>query len=383
MHATEKITSLAQAIEFFQRTMAARPERDGLASDRAVIEGRWRKHPVLYIGHNALPTDPDRPASEFDLPGVEMPETPEASLARDIVGMLAPLKLLNPVRAAFGLGRGTGSLVPSFGIPLNPDAGHSPACTITLDQALAQDPPCPETSGLIPGMRERPELIKDRTPAWFRIGPPDMQGPYNIAHAVIGEDALIAPYTNPDGFHEFMGRVTRFWIETHRSIAAWIGRDRLPPMEQSFVRIAECSCNLISRAMYREFVLPYDTRIGETFGPMQIHTCSGPHVFHETLDLLPDVRCSEAGFIAKTAAGYTPVDEALAAIGGRPIILHIGQELPAGKAYETIRNDIDTCADHPRMYVGSYTGMHRRNRDTPMICKMHRDLDDYWARKFA
>ena len=57
--------------------------------------------------------------------------------------------------------------------------------------------------------------------------------------------------------------------------------------------------------MYEQFVLPYDLRIAEEFGPLRIHTCSGPHVFRSTMKLIPEIVETECGFIAQSAAGYT------------------------------------------------------------------------------
>jgi len=378
---TQKITSLTEAIEYFQRTMAENSERDKLAADVAALKGEHRKHAALNIGLQALSTDTDEPVFAYDPPEVNVGDDDEASLAGEIIGMLTPLKLLNPVSSNFNLGQGTGTTVPSFGIPLDPDAGHAPANTISLEEALDRDPPCPETSGLIPEMRRKIKLIREHTPPSFKIALCDLQGPYNIAHAVIGEEALTAPYTNPDSFHALMDRITTFYIDTRKNLMEWIGEDRPVPMEKNLVRICECSCNLISRDMYEQFVLPCDIRIGQAVGTLGIHTCSGPHVFHETLELLPNVIQTEAGFIAHTAAGYTPVDEALEAIDGRPIILSIGQELPQGREFETIRDDINRYAGNPYAVPSGYTGMHWCNRDIPDILDMHRRLDEYWTER--
>ena len=86
---------------------------------------------------------------------------------------------------------------------------------------------------------------------------------------------------------------------------------------------------------------------------------------------------TEAGFIERTAAGAVSVDEALKMIHGRPITLHIGQELPPGDEFDFIRRDFDRYADHPRLTF-NYTGMHWRNRDRARIHDIHRRLDDYW-----
>ena len=91
---------------------------------------------------------------------------------------------------------------------------------------------------------------------------------------------------------------------------------------------------------------------------------------------------TEAGFIERTAAGFTPVDEALRTIGDRPIALRIGQELPPGREYDVIREDIDRCVDNPRILM-AYTGMHWHNRDVQEVIDLHQRLDEYWQERMA
>jgi hypothetical protein len=373
-----KIVSLSDAVDYFDDVLNARPERDRCAADQAAVDGVRRPYPAFSLHLQARTDDPDGRDLEFELPELRVAETPEGELARDIVRSLSPLQLLNPVRRCIGSGdRGPGTLVASFGIPLRADVGYTPAKTRPLAEVLADAPPDPARSGLLPQIRERIERVRTLAPSSFKISMPDTQGPFNLAHAIVGEEALISPYTAPDAFHRLMDRITTFWIAVRRNLVDWIGPDRLYPTDR-FTRICECSVNLISRKMYEEFVLPYDLRIARALGPLDIHTCSGPHVFHATLDLLPGVAMTEAGFIANTAAGSTPVDLALAAIGTRPIVLRIGQELPRGQELEFVKRDLDRCRSNPRLTF-DYTGMHWYNRDCRRIRELHRQLDDYWA----
>ena len=372
------IASLEAAIAFGQELLARHPERDALAAYSAAAAGRRRRYPALYLGHLYVPGDAGGPADEITLPAVTAPDTAEGALAREIVGMFGPLGMLNPVNACFGMGAGTAALVPCFGIPLDPSVANGPAFTRSLAEVLADPPPDPETAGPIPEWRRRIDLLRDRTPAAFKIGLPDMQGPFNLAHAILGNDALLAPYDSEKDFHAFMERLTSFWIALRRQLMTWIGEERLNPRDR-MGRIAECSVNLVSPDFYEQFILPHDRRIAEAFGPLHIHPCSGPHVFRATLKNLP-VAHTEAGFVDRAAAGAIAVADALAAIGGRPVLLSIGQELPEGREYEFIREDFDRYKTNPRLLF-SYTGMHWRRRDRGMIRDMHRRLDEHWAEK--
>ena len=152
----------------------------------------------------------------------------------------------------------------------------------------------------------------------------------------------------------------------------WVGPERLRPINR-WPSIAECSVNLVSGDFYRQHILPYDQRIARHFGLVRIHPCSGRHVFHATLDSLPGVRATEAGLMRpKMAAPCISVAEALAAIGGQPVLLAIGQELPAdfGRAFDLIRAALHLARSDPRLLFG-YTGTDRRRRDRPAIRELH------------
>jgi hypothetical protein len=91
---------------------------------------------------------------------------------------------------------------------------------------------------------------------------------------------------------------------------------------------------------------------------------------------------TEAGLmLARMAAPCISVAEALELIGERPIVLNIGQELPADfeQAFGVIRADLALSPTRPRLLFG-YTGMYWRKKDRPMIRDLHRRLDALWER---
>lgn len=382
----EKIRSLSEAVEYFRLMMETHPERDALDATLAAMEGRRRKYPCFYLGNQSPPDDNTTGTDELALPAVEMPDTPEGNLAREIVQLLNPLKMLNPVTPCIGLGRGTGTLVASFGIPLDPSVGYTPSSTLTFDEILAMPELDMESSGLMPEMRRRIDFIKENLSPGngIYIGEPDMQGPFNIAHAVAGEEILTGPYIDPEKFHAVMEKVADLWIKSLKSIRKWIGPEWMYPVQKRIVRIAECSVNLVAPEIYKEFILPYDLKIANAFRlPLLIHTCSGSHVFHATLDNLPNVLFTEAGFIKNAVRGWTPVDEALEAIGDRPIVLNIGQEIwNIEDAEKVLGDDLDLYEKHPRLLFG-HTLMLCKAENKAKIREIHRKLDSHWTEKYG
>lgn len=371
-----KITSLEQAVDFARETLKAHPQRDGQTVRQAALQGQRRRHSGLHLGLHTRPDDTTAAPSVFLPPRVEMPDGVEAELARELVAKFAPLDMLNPVRTNFGSGAGTGTLVTLFGVPLDPQLQNSPAYTLSIDDVLSRGLPDIPNAGLMPRIRDKINAVNDHLPEDFLVSGPDMQGPFNIAHQLTGTEALIAPLTEPDKFRRLMDLVTNVWLDAHHIIADWIGPGRALPDPPG---IAECSVNLVSRQVYDEFILPCDLRVRETLGPVGIHTCSGPHVFAATIEGIPDIVYTEAGYIeaAVQAAGYTPVEIALDAIGDRPIMLNIGEELHDGDFFEQVRRRLDLCAGNPRLMY-TFTVMNGRKEDAPRVRELHQRLDDYW-----
>jgi hypothetical protein len=367
---------IAVAVEQLQATLEAHPQRRGDLAEGYVLRGEARPYPAFYLGRG-----PDIAAGEVlerHDPGPT--KAPEARLLDALKGMCWGLPMLNPIRPRRGLGKGTGTLPASFGIELDAGLGYTPKGSRPLEAVLAEGMPDPETSGILPEIREDIEATKALTPEWVEISLPDMQGPFNIAHMILGDEAFIAPYEEPERFAALMTLITDFYLAVFDTLKGWIGPARFSPFPGSTIRIAECSVNMLSPECYLEHVFPHDLRMAEHWGRIAIHPCSGPHVFYATLRNLPNVVYTEAGFIEKTAAGAISVDDALAAIGDRPIILSIGEELPADfdEAEAVIRRDFDRARTNPRLLYG-YTGMYWRKADTPRIIELHQKMDEYWA----
>ncbi len=352
--------------------LRAHPERRIDLAEQYAATGELRPHPVLYLGR---PVDPDAGEGQAQVEAAEL--SPEERVLDQLRGLAAPLEMRNPIRSSVGLGVGPGTLAASFGIQLNPRTGYQAVGNRSLDDVLRDGMPDPETSGLIPEMREDIQAIRALTPDWLGIVPPDLQGPFNIACMVLGANAFIGMREQPLEFRSFIAIITDFFLELDRNLRSWIGETRYPKSPPSNGRIAECSANLISAEAYVEHVLPHDLRIAENWGQVAVHPCSGPNVFYETIRGLPNVVYTEAGFIDKTCAGCISVDDALSEIDGRDIVLAIGQELAEGLEEETVRCDLDAGLTNPRLLF-SYTGMHWRERDDSLIRDMHLRLDDYW-----
>jgi hypothetical protein len=357
----------------------ANPQCNGDAAMECVMQGKLRPHAALYLWRG-----PDIEAGEALVASPPPPcRGPEEKVLQSLRNALVPLANFNPISAGTGrLGRGTGTLAASFGVKLDETLGNTPSGHLELDEVLAAGMPDPVQSGVIPEMREMIAAFQSLTPDWVRIPLPDMQGPFNIAHMILGDEAFIAPLTEPEKFSRLMTMITDFFIATHRNLCSWIAPCRFIQYPNNCCRIAECSVNLISADTYMEHVLPHDRRIAEYYGKVAIHPCSGPHVFKATLENLPNVVYTEAGLMepGRVFAGSISVEEAMDQIDGRPIALCVGQELPAdfAEAERIVRGFLDLARVHPRMTFG-FTGIHWKTSDEPKIRALHRRLEEYWT----
>ncbi len=375
------LQSLSEAVDWVLETFHAHPERDLATAEAAAFGGEKRQYPLLYLGMWNRPDDDSVPPPEWTLPALDIADSEERAMAEATVRLLAPLQLDNPVSLALGTGVGPGTLAPSFGVRLNAECGYAPDMEMTLDEALAQDVPTLE-SGLWPQIRQEIERWKGNLPAVFKIRPPDTQGPFNIAHAILGNNVFFAPYDEPEKFAELMRRVTDHWIEAQHTVRRWITPERLSGHRNGSAILAECSVNLVSEDFYCAFILEHDRRAAEAVGAIHVHPCSGPHVFRATWANLPNICSIEAGTMEhRMAAGAIDVDEALRRIGDRPVVLEIGQELPEGREFEFVARDLDRYAENQRLLFG-YTGTHFLRRDRRRLRDLHAQLDDYFARKY-
>lgn len=367
---------IIEAAEVFKAELEAHPECRADRGADAALAGTPHPHAAFYLGRF-----PDIGHGEGDRGPPPPPRSPEQRLLEWLQSAVGALEMLNPIVALRGVGKGTGTLPASFGIRLNPELGFAPEGSRALGDVLREGLPDPETSGIFPEIREEIEATKALTPPWLKLTLPDMQGPFNIAHMVLGNDAFIAPFIQPDEWAEFMQLVTEFFIVAHRTLTRWIGPERLHTHPAHHHRIAECSVNMVSRQFYLEHVLEHDRRIADYYGDVAVHPCSGPHVFHATLENLANVVYTEAGnMINPMTAGSITVDEAVAAIGDRPIMLSVGEELPAGGEEAVMCRLFDLAAGNPHVDLAGFTGLGWTKADEPAMRELHRRMNDYYTR---
>jgi uroporphyrinogen-III decarboxylase len=142
-------------------------------------------------------------------------------------------------------------------------------------------PPDPLKDGLMPRVLDTIRYFHEHSelPVMFT----DAQGPLNIALTLCGvENLFVWAYEHPALVHELMDFATEVLISWIRLQKQYAGQPEtsgafphaiLLPEGFGGVCISDDDCGLMSPQMYREFVVPYNSRVFRAFGGGTLHFC--------------------------------------------------------------------------------------------------------------
>ena len=146
------------------------------------------------------------------------------------------------------------------------------------------------------------ERMKDKTilgqritglGAWFTT----TDGPFTVACELRGADKLCVDiYEDPDFYHQLMDYLTESIIQRMKAWRAYMGQ---PEVTKSF-GFADDSIMLLSREMYREYVLPYHKRMAQALSTMEerggVHLCGDATRHFKTLRDELNIYSFDTGF---------------------------------------------------------------------------------------
>jgi len=190
---------------------------------------------------------------------------------------------------------GTGVVPSALGCDiLFSNSGDPAVCSHiinTPDEIKTLKKPDPYKDGLMPKVLDTIDYMAEKTD--LPISFTDPQGPLNIAICIAGlENLFLWMYTNPDDVHDLMAFCTEVFIDWVKLQQKHIG-DRLScfphgialPKEFGNVWIADDDCVVISADIYKEFVVPYNSKIFKAFDGGTLHFCgSAKHQIDNFLD---------------------------------------------------------------------------------------------------
>ena len=129
----------------------------------------------------------------------------------------------------------------------------------------------------------------------LRIYPLDLQGPFDTAHIVYGDDIFYDIYDDPEFVHHLMDLSCHALIVGMEACLALIpGAEKsiahysnlVMPKSMGGLKISEDTSTLVSAHTIDEFVVPYTKRVLDHFGGGYIHYCGkNDHLFKAMMDV--------------------------------------------------------------------------------------------------
>lgn len=192
--------------------------------------------------------------------------------------------------------------------------------------------PDPDKDGLMPTVLNFLRHMKQHS--FLPVGITDFQGPLTTANQLMGYDKLIyLMHDSPNLAHELMDKITEGlirWVKKQKEVIgeAWnecISDQQVYTGKHAGVWFSDDDAVLISAKMYKEFVVPYNSRILQEFGGGCVHYCGNAthHAenFLNTKGLLAlniynlynipsfaALKSKVEGRIVLFACDYTPID---------------------------------------------------------------------------
>ncbi len=180
---------------------------------------------------------------------------------------------------------GTGVLASGFGVPILFQDRMDPAVDLPpisqVDQLEDLKEPDAEKDGLMPRVLQTIRSMRATTD--LPVGVTDCQGPLTTALQIIGYDKMCYwMHDHPDKVHELMQTVTDAlidWVRLQKELAgqsleddAYVLGIKIPGGFGG-VWMSDDDCVIFGTDLYKEFIVPYNSRVLKAFGGGSIHYC--------------------------------------------------------------------------------------------------------------
>ncbi len=221
-----------------------------------------------------------------------VPETltsPAKMLANQLETIEARLAVGDDYLPALRVNFGTAQIAAMYGCPLRVMEGSDPCCEkhILEDIEEVDQLGTPSmTRGWNPKVDEFQRYFLEHMPEGLVIQHPDVQGPFNTAHLIRGNDIIYDFYDDPERVEVLMHKVADFMVD-------WIGyvtRETHPDPEWFYdrgglwrgrARLCNCSLQIVSPSIYRDHIMAADERFLKAVKLGRVHYCGS---YGEVLD---------------------------------------------------------------------------------------------------
>ncbi len=130
----------------------------------------------------------------------------------------------------------------------------------------------------------------------------NLQGIQNIALDIMGQELLVSYYSNPEDVETLLGEITKMTVDIGKRLqkvspnlsggVTAIVKQTVP----NCYLTSNCSVEMISNALYEEFLLPHDQLLAKSFPAFGIHHC-GQTMEHvvDGYSKIPELAFAEVG----------------------------------------------------------------------------------------
>ncbi len=253
----------------------------------------------------------------YDPPTAEQQEMPEINFSEAFYDK--ELMLLSQLQTAAGAATshsesvpsiranlGTGTCLATIGLEQEVFADKMPwlQTHLSLDQALKLCAEDISIRGTFARGMEMIQYFKNIMGNSIDTYCMDTQGPFDLAHLLIGDDLFMDLYDRPEDVHALMELCLQIGIRTHTWMKDAIGEERNQQChsnglyaENMGIRICEDTTCLIGRDAIEEFALPYTRRLAAHFGGAWVHYCGRNDHLTELIVNAPEIRGINFGVI--------------------------------------------------------------------------------------
>ena len=218
---------------------------------------------------------------------------PEKMLINELAGVYVGAMLKDDRTYTIRANYGVGGIASIFGCKTSLTMNNMPWCEPLSEEELleALDQDIDITAGLGARVFETERFYLDVLAEYpnlreaVQLFVSDTQGPFDIAHLVIGHRIYTEIYDDPELVHRVLDKVTEAYIRFTKAQKEMIGEgnDRhshSQVMIPGGIRICEDSPTNLSPASYLKFCRPYNERLLKEFGGGWIHYCgNGCQIF--------------------------------------------------------------------------------------------------------
>jgi uroporphyrinogen-III decarboxylase len=167
------------------------------------------------------------------------------------------------------------------------------------------------------------------------------QGVLNNAFHLRGQDIFLDMIDSPDFVHNLFWLICDLMIALVQSVQE---RQRESGFYVNHFCVSNCTVNMISPKHYRDFVLPYDKRIADSFERFGVHTCNWDVTpYLDELRKLPNVGYLDMGMVSDMEKARTLFPKARRAVLYSPVKLQEAQVEEIKKDMERIYEELSPC----------------------------------------